>query len=45
MEPTDMVTRYGIDLMCLDPAPAPPARAQTVARVQALPSHLCTVCG
>ncbi|WP_225637134.1 hypothetical protein [Streptomyces solaniscabiei] len=45
MEPADLVTRHGIDPAHLDPAPAPPARAQALARVQAVPSHTCTVCG
>ncbi|MEV5646217.1 hypothetical protein AB0L67_39990 [Streptomyces flaveolus] len=45
MEPADLVTQHGIDPARLDPAPAPPARAQALARVQAAPSRICTVCG
>src|SRR5690349_16241351 len=33
------------DRMALNVRWAPPARAQALARVQALPPHLCTVCG
>ncbi|MEU0853100.1 hypothetical protein ABZ387_34945 [Streptomyces flaveolus] len=44
MGPADLVTRHGIDPACLDPAPAPPARAQALACIQALPPRICTVC-
>ncbi|MEU9594220.1 hypothetical protein AB0D84_31500 [Streptomyces sp. NPDC048193] len=44
MEPADLVTRHGINPACLDPAPAPPARAQALARIQAVLPRICTVC-
>ncbi|MEU9647161.1 hypothetical protein [Streptomyces sp. NPDC048188] len=45
MEPADLLTRHGITPEHLDQAPAPPARAQALARVQEVPPRPCTVCG
>ncbi|MFL9658767.1 hypothetical protein ACJ7VE_34230 [Streptomyces sp. PB17] len=45
MEPVDLLTRHGIDPGGLEAAPAPPARRETLARVQAAPPRACVVCG
>nr|WP_011116853.1 hypothetical protein [Streptomyces violaceoruber]AAO50098.1 hypothetical protein [Streptomyces violaceoruber] len=45
MEPADLLTQHGIDPARLQPAPHPPARAQTLARVQSAPPRSCVVCG
>ncbi|MFF0674227.1 hypothetical protein ACFYVE_39190 [Streptomyces tendae] len=44
MEPADLLARHGIDPGGLEVAPAPPARRETLARVQA-PPRACVVCG
>ncbi|RDD85054.1 hypothetical protein [Streptomyces parvulus] len=45
MEPADLLARYGVDPARLDQAPDPPARPQTLARVQETPPRNCVVCG
>ncbi|MDG9695335.1 MULTISPECIES: hypothetical protein [unclassified Streptomyces] len=37
MEPADLLDRLGIEPDGLEPAPAPPARREVLARVQAMP--------
>ncbi|MBZ6142489.1 hypothetical protein [Streptomyces olivaceus] len=45
MEPVDLLAGHGIGPVHLEPAPSPPARAQTLARVQSVPPRSCVVCG
>ncbi|MFD9028264.1 hypothetical protein [Streptomyces parvulus] len=45
MEPADLLARHGVDPARLDQAPDPPARPQTLARVQETPPRDCVVCG
>ncbi len=45
MKPADLLARHGIRPACLESAPAPPAYAQILSRVQSVPPGPCVVCG
>ncbi|MEV4044276.1 hypothetical protein [Streptomyces sp. NPDC049744] len=45
MEPTDLLDHYGINPTGLEAAPVPPARRETLARIQETPPRPCVVCG
>ncbi|GGQ48667.1 hypothetical protein ACFFKE_08220 [Streptomyces mutabilis] len=45
MEPADLLDWLGIEPDGLEAAPAPPARREILARVQAMPPRACVVCG
>ncbi|MEU6449996.1 hypothetical protein [Streptomyces sp. NPDC046979] len=45
MEPAELLARHGIDPARLAVAPKPPARAQTLDRVLAMPPWCCSLCG
>ncbi len=45
MEPADLLDHHGIKPAGLEAAPAPPARRETLARIQETPPRPCVVCG
>ncbi|MGW5568195.1 hypothetical protein ACWEWD_32920 [Streptomyces tendae] len=45
MEPADLLDHHGIKPTGLEAAPAPPARRETLARIQETPPPPCVVCG
>ncbi|WP_399936697.1 hypothetical protein ACGH52_00610 [Streptomyces sp. BBFR25] len=45
MEPADLLDQHGIKPAGLETAPAPPARRETLARIQETPPRACVVCG
>ncbi|MEU5143705.1 hypothetical protein [Streptomyces sp. NPDC021139] len=45
MEPADLLKQHGIEPGTLEAAPAPPARRETLVRVQETPPRPCAACG
>ncbi|NHI04641.1 hypothetical protein STPH2_0004 [Streptomyces sp. KO7888] len=45
MEPADLLDHHGVKPVGLEAAPAPPARRETLARIQETPPRSCAVCG
>lgn len=45
MEPADLLDQHGIKPDGLEAAPAPPARRETLVRIQEAPPRPCVVCG
>ncbi|MFE1455824.1 hypothetical protein ACFW7K_12645 [Streptomyces sp. NPDC058735] len=45
MEPADLLDQHGIDPAGLEAAPVPPARQETLTRIQEVPPRPCAVCG
>ncbi|MFE1075174.1 hypothetical protein ACFW5W_28645 [Streptomyces sp. NPDC058783] len=44
MEPADLLDQHGIDPADLEAAPLPPARQETLTRIQEVPPRPCVVC-